>query len=441
VKKEKIKTDLLFLKYFLTGRNAFAAFEGALKNQFLPPEELEFMNWKRTQAIIKYAYEFVPYYAKVFKKIKLHPGDIITPNDLYKIPIVERKDIKNNFQEFISVKAKRRYMKLVSTGGTTGEPVKVYHDGRFISSVMWWRILSWFNLSPCVDVGTIWRKQYSNKLLWWPGRNVHLDVTVLSPDRMKRFIEEANRIRPKVIIGYTGPLDYLASFIKNNSIKVFFPEIIISSSSPITKAQELNIQSAFNAPVYDMYGCCEIYWLASQCAAKKSMHILYDRCRIEFLSESNKECKEGEEGELVITDFTNYVFPLIRYKNGDRGRKTDGLCGCGITLPLMEQVKGRTSDIVHLPSGNKISGEFLMSIFDDYPGSIRKYQVCQKKDYSILITVVRNKENPEFDKALNTVKARLLKLLNSEVKLEISEADDIVSRNCKHSYVISEINK
>lgn len=50
--------------------------------------------------------------------------------------------------------------------------------------------------------------------------------------------------------------------------------------------------------------------------------------------------------------------PLIRYENGDRGRRLKGQCPCGRTLPMIDSVKGRESGSFVLPSGKTINGEF-----------------------------------------------------------------------------------
>ena len=72
------------------------------------------------------------------------------------------------------------------------------------------------------------------------------------------------------------------------------------------------------------------------------------------------EAVDGEEGislfnikepDIVITDLTNRVFPLIRYRLGDRGALLEERCACGNPLPRMMPPDGRTTDLIRLPSG------------------------------------------------------------------------------------------
>ena len=56
------------------------------KTQWLRPYEIEELQNKKLQALVKHAYENVPYYRRLFKRIGLKPDDIKTKEDLIKIP-------------------------------------------------------------------------------------------------------------------------------------------------------------------------------------------------------------------------------------------------------------------------------------------------------------------------------------------------------------------
>ena len=109
-----------------------------------------------------------------------------------------------------------------------------------------------------------------------------------------------------------------------------------------------------------------------------------------------RPCSLGQRGDITVTDLENYVFPLIRYRIGDRGCALSYQCSCGVNLPLMDSVKGRTTDNLPLPDGSVLSGEYLTTIFDDFPDAVHAFSVHQKKDFSIVVSYVPN--NNRIDK-------------------------------------------
>jgi len=161
--------------------------------------------------------------------------------------------------------------------------------------------------------------------------------------------------------------------------------------------------------------------------------------RFEFLDEQGRPCPDGESGRIVVTDLENHLFPLIRYVNGDRGRSVSGRCGCGVTLPLMDKVKGRITDMIRLPDGTAISGDYMTTIFDDVPDAVRQFQVCQKADHSIEILVV---PNPSFENLMNVleeVRADMTKVVRAAVPVVVREVAEIPQKGGKLRFVRSDL--
>ena len=68
------------------------------KTQYYTEIEMKNYQDERLRKIIRHAYDTVPYYKELFDKNNIVPKDIKTQEDLYKIPILTKDDIKNNFQ-------------------------------------------------------------------------------------------------------------------------------------------------------------------------------------------------------------------------------------------------------------------------------------------------------------------------------------------------------
>jgi len=100
---------------------------GAMRRLYWDKDKLRRYQEKRLRAVIKYAYENVPFYHEKFRKFGLNPDDIKTLEDLSKIPITSKNELRReNPLRLVSVKVDVRDLKVVRTSGSTGEPFEVY---------------------------------------------------------------------------------------------------------------------------------------------------------------------------------------------------------------------------------------------------------------------------------------------------------------------------
>ncbi|MED5442247.1 MAG: hypothetical protein VYA77_13125 [Pseudomonadota bacterium] len=115
-----------------------------------------------------------------------------------------------------------------------------------------------------------------------------------------------------------------------------------------------------------MYSSQEIGYIALQCPKYDHYHIQQESCMVEILDENNQPCPPGVMGRVVVTTLQNYIMPLIRYEIGDYAVPGEG-CDCGITLPVIKHIAGRTRNLLTYPDGRKTWPSYnpmaLMEIF------------------------------------------------------------------------------
>ena len=444
-----MKSALYKFKYELLKPGTRAAFARAMRMEALPPDEVEAESWRLTRALVAYAYRHVPFYRQRFDQLGLQPEDLRERADFQKIPVLTKQDIRDHRLDLFSDEARFPHdFNTVTTGGSTGEPLTVYHDKRAPRAALLWRMLSWWELGPDSDWASVyretrtsWRLRLREGLINWPGRRLLLDASHLTEEAMREFLRDFNRLQPPLLHGYVGGVDRLAEFVLSQNRVVHAPRAIWLTSSPFTRVQAQRIESAFHAPVFDQYGCCEVFYLAAECPAHAGLHMFQDRRRIEFLDETGRACPAGVYGAVTITDLDSRLFPLIRYANGDRGRALAARCSCGRGLPLMDKVQGRISDRVLLPGGGAISGEFLTTIFDETPDAVRQFQVHQSADYNLTIRVIPNPGFAGLDARLEAVRRKLAALAGPGVAVRVESVRDIPQERGKLRFVSSALTQ
>jgi len=106
-------------------------YQKLLRNEKFKPIELKKYQNKKIRALIKHSYENVPYYHSLLKKARIAPDDIRTIDDLRKIPISSKKNIRDaTLKEIAAKNTDINSCILYSTSGSSGIPIKIPWNNR-----------------------------------------------------------------------------------------------------------------------------------------------------------------------------------------------------------------------------------------------------------------------------------------------------------------------
>jgi len=98
------------------------------ERQWWAPEKIRIERDDKLNKLIKHCYENVPYWRELFNKLKLKPSNIKTKDDLRKLPVLSKDDIRKNLDNMFAENfPKKRFIEKHSSG-STGEPLKYYDD-------------------------------------------------------------------------------------------------------------------------------------------------------------------------------------------------------------------------------------------------------------------------------------------------------------------------
>lgn len=436
--------DLVFAAKLHTVRRNSRDFLAELQhNQTLPRARLDTLEDTWSAEAAAWAMRASPFYARLYGDLGVDPAALAEPAAWHELPVLDRGTVKDHFDEIATPEAQGRAARRGTTGGSTGQPLAIMHDARVPTLALAWRMYSWWGVRPSDNIARIGRwnsapgQQLRNNLAWWPTRQVYLEAGHLDDDTMEVFHRQVLRTRPTLIEGYMGAMLAYADFLESRNLPVHTPIAVATTAAPLTASARMRLHEVFGAPVYDEYRCAEFGWTAGQCRMRDALHVFSDVHRLEVLDEDGRPVPDGVVGDIVITDLRNRVFPLIRYRTGDRGALRSGTCACGNTLPLMEQVDGRNTDVLSLPSGAVLAHR-LHNLFGSCPDAVNQFQIHQHADHSITVTVVLGSGHDAVARVEKAV-AGLRDRTRGEVPVTIDYADSLPYTRGKVKYIVSDV--
>jgi len=244
----------------------------------------------------------------------------------------------------------------------------------------------------------------------------------------------------KLIRGYLSAILQLANYINDNNIQFYYPTAVSTTTETLSPHSREYLKKTFHCDIYDQYGCGECESIAFECSKHNGLHITSEHVFLEILDDTNNDLKTGI-GRIIVTDLDNYAMPFIRYENGDMAEFQSNNCSCGINLPLLKEIYGRTADTITLADGSKVHGVFFTDILYELDQKqdkkVRKFQAFQEKSGQIEFRI-------EASAYLNNnYLNNLEKVLNRFfTKVEIKILKELpYDKSGKFRYVISNIQR
>ena len=422
---------------------------GLMKRAYWKREKLIDYQSKKLRKIVEYAYDTVPYYHEKFREVGVLPEDIRTAEDLNKLPIIRKDEIRKNLSEVVSRDFDVADLKMLSTSGSTGQPLFVYITGTEDE----YRKAK--HLRANISCGQRPRDKWVTITRHFePAGRLQRLLRIYAVDPVSVFDDTATQIstieklKPDVLDGYSNSLLSLAKEIDKKGIETIKPRLLFGGAELIADSSRKLIEKVFAAPFYDQYAIVELERMAWQCPEKRGYHVDADSILMQFVDEDGEEVAPGERGEIVCTSLFNYAMPFVRYAVDDLGvASEESDCPCGRNFPLMKVVEGRKDSLLLLPDGRVLAPfTFIAAMITfKFYRYIDLFRVVQQK-MDVLSFRIKMK-NRRVDE--RTVKKELLahleKVLNvetGEVRFEVEFVDDIpLDKSGKFSLVVSELNE
>lgn len=408
----------------------------------IPDETTETM----LSTMLRHAVSNVPYYAQ-FASLPLIEAPFEALNAL---PLLDKRTIRERGQDLYSADLPARKWYVNTSGGSTGEPVRLIQDMEYADHTRATGMLY------CHLLG---RDQGQRSMhLWGSERDILQDgdgpvATIkrflknsvmynafrMTDATMREMLTEMGRRPPRLIIAYAQSMYELARFAESNAIRVRSQNGILATAETLHPFMRETMHRVFGCPVFNMYGSREISNIACEIPGYRGLWIAPWNCHVEIIDSQGLPVDDGVEGEIVITSLSNFAMPLIRYRIGDRGvLMPRGSGPHPLSSRMLERVIGRTVDVFRLLDGTIVDGEYLTHLmyFREW---LREFQVVQKReDWIVFRFVLEGTEVPPDD--WEEICSGVRKLFGADCRIDLEILDEIPALpSGKYRYTISEV--
>ncbi len=366
------------------------------KTQYYSRQQLEEIQWNRLQELWQFLWQHNDFYRQRFINAGLNEHDLRTPEDILRLPILTKKEIRNQGHAMISAGFQQDSLLHFKTGGSTGKALDIFiteecSELRNASAI---RHDRWTGWEPGEPIGAVWGnpklpKTFREKIIdIFVQPFVYLDTMAVTDDSVREFVELWKKRKPTLLFGHAHSLFILAQQLEKLGIKDIRPTGIIATSMMLLSHERSVIEKLLACKVTDRYGCEEVSLIGCECEKHDGMHMNIEHLVIEFIKDDGAYAAPGEPGQVVVTDLMNKAMPLVRYQVEDVGVPLDRDCSCGRGLPLMGKVKGRVADFLVKPDGTWVAGISLIENTLTKIPAIDQMQIIQKDYEQLYLNIV-----------------------------------------------------
>ncbi len=318
--------------------------------------ELDKLQLQRLQAVVRIAWEKVPYYRRKMEVTGVEPGDIRTLADVTKLPFTTKDDLRGCFPYKAFAVPMEDIVRIHASSGTTGQATVVgYTKG---DMAVWSELMARLQMAAGMTKSDIVQIAFGYGF-FTGGLGHHYGVETLgaavlpvSSGKSERQIQIMKDYGSTVLICTPSYGMYLAELIEKTGVrKDLHLRLGLFGGEAWTDAMRQALEKGLGVFATDNYGLSEVMGpgVSCECVEQNGLHMAEDHFLPELIDAATGEPAadpSGAGGELVFTTLTKEAIPVVRYRTRDLCTFLPGECPCGRTGRRMSKVSARSDDML-----------------------------------------------------------------------------------------------
>lgn len=333
------------------------------RTQYMPPAGMARYQASLLHALLRHAVAEVPFYRDGRLAPVLRPDGDLDMTRWHQVPVLTRQDVfdAGALLHANTTPAVMGEIATDMTSGSTGLPITIRRSAAagFGSTCCGIRHVLWHDVDrDGLHANLTYRRPHQDDARPTGGAMSTIfarQVTQTVSDASIDTFEWLRTSGARYLTSYPSPLAELARDIVARGRPRIRLDAIFTYGEMLSPECRQVIEEAFGARVIDRYATEETGLIAGECPHGR-LHVASEINLVEIVDEDGLPVGPGTAGRVVVTSLYNYAMPLIRYAVGDyalRPDADDGPCACGLSLPVLGQVLGRTRDMFRFVDGSR----------------------------------------------------------------------------------------
>ena len=412
------------------------------KEETLSRAEMQALQLERLQETVQRVYEKVPYYRAKMDEKGVKPQDIQSLADLAKLPFTTKQDMRDTYPFGLFAVPKDDLVRIHASSGTTGKPTVVgYTRGDLETWTDCVSRIACMGGASEKDVAQICfgYGMFTGALgLHYGLEKIGAAIVPSSTGNSEKQLMYMKDFGTSLLVATPSYALRLAEVARETGIDPktdLGVKIALVGSELLTDAMRAEMHAVWgdDVKITSNYGMSELMGpgVSGECLEHCGMHINEDYFIPEIIdSETGEVLPAGEKGELVITCIKKEGLPLIRYRTKDVTRLFYEPCACGRTTCRMENLSGRSDDMLKIRGVNVFPGQ-IEEVVLSVPELGPHYEIIvEREGYAdkLTVRVELNKETDSFaelQRIEHTTRNKLKVVLGLDAKIRLESPNTL----------------
>lgn len=401
-------------------------------------EEIEAIQLDRLKATVRRVYDNVPAYRRKMEEAGIKPEDVQTLKDLERLPFTTKQDMRDNYPYGLFAVPLKKLRRIHASSGTTGKPTVVGYTEQDLEV--------WRECVARLAVAAGGREDDIAQICFGYGMftgalGLHYGLEKIgaaivpsstgNTEKQLMYMKDFGTTLLVATPSYAMRIAEVAKEIGLDPAKDLKVKTLVLGSELMTEAMRNELYKAWgeDARITQNYGMSELMGpgVSGECLELNGMHINEDYFIPEVIDpKTGQVLPPGEKGELVVTCLVKEALPLIRYRTRDITRLMYEPCPCGRTTARMENLSGRTDDMLKIRGVNVFPSQ-IEEVLINTEGIGPNYEILVEREHHSDILTIRVEVEGEsmmdsygaLEALEQNLRERLRRMLGLDCKIQL----------------------